>query len=611
MAGLRELGDIYKNGAEDLNEFLCIGNNEVVITEKLDAYRFSIEKRGGKLCFFKRNDSQPIDKIDRLLNDLYEKAISFFEEITPNIIRYIPENLRFGFSYFPNKKPLRTEYNKLPKNNLVLTDITQRDQHTQKIVKIYEDIIYLDRWANILEVGTTPIIFKGKIKEEQLFFIKEILDGSDKIDALFTEHITGVFGATYTKNNIIEGIVIKTPKGTAQLKDPSFKLFEQERQVKENRDFYDIIILELHNYFLKHGIPNHLSKIETDERYIECVSDIFNKFVSEGYIDPNSDAGFLQPNIVGSKGKLGIKFIQNQKTRELVQSNKLYEELFKVFLNTLRRGRKPHGLLNESTVYSLNKFIEDISNITNINILDEYSKNTDTTITSEDFNTYKNIKIETGDNSINEEVIENSNKNLLDILLPKPKTGNTNKKSPVNILVANFNPLNYSHLDIIKNGYKENNTKTIILNINTDKQPDNNFKWVISSEISSIIIEKIGEEYKKYILGSFTTHINSLETINLLLNKNNLIDKYYVNKLIIEEVQFEYYQSQVDYQVRNSNPIFSTKKYVLEKFTDPNEYKILKSLQNNTPNEFKKYVPDTVYNLWEYIYKDWFNWANK
>lgn len=609
MPGLKELKTIYENAPEKIESFL-VEDAEVIVSEKLDAYRFSFEKQKGKLIFYKRNDKEPIDKIDRVLNDLYEKAITYFNSLDKSIIKFIPENLRFGFAYFPNKKPLRIEYNKLPKNNLALTDITQRDKTTQKVVKVYENIAYLNRWANTLSVGEVPIIYKGKLKSEQITFIKEILNGSDKINAQFSEHIKAVFGKIYTNNSIIEGIVIKTPEGIAQLKDPSFELFELHQLPKENRDFYDLILLELHNYLEKKGLPQHLSKIDSDERYIECVSEIFNNFIVEANINKNSDPKYLEPNIIGSKGRLGKKFINNNKTRELIESNPFYEQLFKVFINTLRRKRKPYGLLNENTVYSLNKFIEDISVITNTNIIENYVKGY-----NENINEIEDIENEDVDSKDKKEQVDTDflQQNIVDILLPKPKKSelNTDNKNPLNIFISNFNPINNTHLEKIKECWNNNKSKTILVNLNIEKQIGESWNWYIDSNLSDKIVDAFANQNSKYIIGYLFLSTNLLSNISIYLNKHqNIFKDYFIDKLIIDDEQFEFYKIQNEW-IKTKIDINTEKNIKFDKFYDKNEYKILKTLQDNQANTFKEYVPNSVAQFWELIYRDWFNWANK
>ena len=109
MPGIQLLRDIYeKKGAAETRK-LITGN--ITVTEKLDAHRFSFQVNQDKsISFFKKNDNRPLTKVDRVISDLYERAIRHIDNVPSHIIKNIPEGMRFGFSYFPSDKPLRISY---------------------------------------------------------------------------------------------------------------------------------------------------------------------------------------------------------------------------------------------------------------------------------------------------------------------------------------------------------------------------------------------------------------------------------------------------------------------------------------------------------------------
>ena len=246
MPGIQLLRDIYeKKGAAETRK-LVEGN--ITVTEKLDAHRFSFQVNPDKtISFYKKNDNRPLTKVDRVISDLYERAISYIEDVPDHIIRNIPEGMRFGFSYFPSDKPLRLSYKFKPKNGLVLTDITSRNEKG-KVKKVHEDLTFLNRWAEVLNVSKPPILFKGILEMEQADMLMSIVTGNKKTNAFFTEHLESIFGKTYTKNRIIEAIVIKGKNGLTQLRDPSYKIFDKATSPQVSRDFYDLTLLQIKEY---------------------------------------------------------------------------------------------------------------------------------------------------------------------------------------------------------------------------------------------------------------------------------------------------------------------------------------------------------------------------
>jgi len=590
MSGLKQITELYKENNNNLPDFLST-DTDVIITEKLDAYRFSIEKKSdNKVYYYKKNDSRPIDKVDRLISDLYEKAILYFERDVAKIKKYLPEGIRFGFAYFPNNKPLRIDYKNTPKNNLVLTDITQRNKNNQKIVKVFEDISYINRWAGILNVSKMPIIYAGKLKEEQLEFINELCKGSEKIQANFAEHISGVFGKTYTENDIIEGIVVKTKDNTVKLQDPCFEVFEEySSNLKESRDFFDLVVLELEKYIRRTGIPKKRLDLSNDELYIECVSNIFNGFVNENLIDINSDPSFLTPNIIGNRGKIGLKFIKNPITKKLVTENKLYEELFKVFLNILRKKRKPYGLLTEEAVDNLNKYIDNISEYTNFDIVYEKVDTESDTNKSEFIN--KIFKTE----------FENKREDSEHIV-------------PVTVLLGKMNPLNNNHLDIIKEEFEKTNRKILV--VNTINQIHDTVETPLSYKIDSGIIKQIMSKFtsenKKYVIGYFTLDYLTIKRLYNLCYYNKQELRLYPEKFIIDNTEFDFWNMQINDEKTVFNNRLSIKQDIeIVNFKDKYNYTILKTIENNDLVEFKKMVPSSIVDFWEVIYNNWKEWSMK
>ena len=62
-----------------------------------------------------------------------------------------------------NKKPVATLYDRLPKNQLVLTDIKVIDSGGRS-KKVITDAKILQKWAKILNVEAPPVLFAGKLR---------------------------------------------------------------------------------------------------------------------------------------------------------------------------------------------------------------------------------------------------------------------------------------------------------------------------------------------------------------------------------------------------------------------------------------------------------------
>ena len=121
MSGISHLQDLYhKKGNEFINKLF---QSFVTVNEKMDGSAFTFERDSdtGKFKFYKRDQRNPITLVDRTLMKYYERPIQYIESLPPHIIQNIPRGWRFGLEYFANPQPVEIAYDRVPKNNLILS----------------------------------------------------------------------------------------------------------------------------------------------------------------------------------------------------------------------------------------------------------------------------------------------------------------------------------------------------------------------------------------------------------------------------------------------------------------------------------------------------------
>ena len=343
---------LQKNGSKYVDKFL---NDELIITEKLDTYRILFENVNGEIKFYKKDNSE-INLIERVLTNVWEDSI-----IELSIILHeanIPEGLRFGLAYTPVERPIRIPYTKLPK--YLITDITRRKNN-----KVIESFNYdeLQNWAEILQLGRPPVIFKGKLSEAQKKALLEYSSGNyDNIEDNLSELLTNRFNGTYSGESIIEGIIISDGEKLAQIISYEFELLNETYQkVESSRDFYDLTILSLNNFLERYPFPL-MEGQNPDEMYLEMVCDIFNHYCESSSVTEGMKPEYLTPPNFGYTGGLNLLLIKNKKTLELLENGgKVFESIFRVILSSLRKYKKEYGLLNESAVNKFNTYVYLIS----------------------------------------------------------------------------------------------------------------------------------------------------------------------------------------------------------------------------------------------------------
>lgn len=347
---------LEKKGSTYVNNLL---NEDVIITEKIDSFRLIFEKKNDKIIIYKK-DNSPINLIERTLSDIYEEALLEIPLITKDA--NIPEGYFFGLYYTPVERPLRIPYSKLPR--YILTDIIRKDNNNKVIESLDYELV--KKWAGVLCMGRPPILFEGKLNDEQ----KELLLSYDtkqyKGNILtFSEMIKKTFNASYSQEDIIEGIIIKSGDKITQILSYEFELLnEAYEKENESRDFYDIIITDIINFLNNYSFPI-LESNNADELYINIISDIFNKYCEQRKINEKLEPKYLTPPKFGYSGVLNKKLIKNVNTLKWISTAPIYEVLFKVFVSSFRKNKKPYGLLSESIINKFNGFVNLIQGYVN------------------------------------------------------------------------------------------------------------------------------------------------------------------------------------------------------------------------------------------------------
>ena len=398
MSGIKYLLDIYEKKGKGFIEKLF--NKTLTVTENLDGSSFSFEKdfTGDNISFYKKDQENPITKVDRILMKYYEKPIVYIDSLSTEIKEEIPRGWRFGMSYFPNKKPVKIEYDRLPKNYLILTHVTIRDEFGETVRNV-QDKEELDIWANKLGVDGPPIIFQGKLSRDQKISIMEFLstplvDLKNKFKTeSFTKYLVSILNPELDRtflgkdlNGDVESIIFRfeDEEGEesilAKIVDPIFYEINKERKVQKTSyfpsDIYSLCLIDIMNYILEEGVDGFSSEGEDpEERYISFVFNVFKRFIDkegEKYIG----ADFNKPEYLKSEGfQINKELINDMEVASIIEDDEVYTDILQMILNSFRKfKRKPHGFFTEGLIQQFNLLVEDIARYINAkkkNIIEE------------------------------------------------------------------------------------------------------------------------------------------------------------------------------------------------------------------------------------------------
>jgi hypothetical protein len=352
---------------------------------------FSFERSpfDGTIYFYKRDQDNPISKIDRVLMDYYEQPIAHIQRLPESVINEIPTGWRFGMEFFMNTNPVLISYQRMPKNNLVLTHITVRDQFGE-IERTIVSKDELEYWADLLEIEAPPIIFQGKLSDEQKVSINDFVNSPN--DSLKIEHGTDSFAKylitvlnpdldrSFLNNSLdepIEGVVFRfgTIDGmgeafTAKILDPIFHDMTKSNNLKKTSylpsDIYGISLLEVMNFILDKGIDTFSYQgEEPNDKYMSFICSVFNSFILENG-EKYLGLDLQEPEYLKQIGSVNLDLIPDQNTRETIANEESYKSLFKMMLSAFRKiKKKTGGFFTQGAVEQFNILVREITEYLN------------------------------------------------------------------------------------------------------------------------------------------------------------------------------------------------------------------------------------------------------
>ena len=470
------------------NDFMQLLENTCVVSEKIQASSFHVRKTNSGFEYYKSGSKDAMNKVDRTIVKYYENAIKYFKSISGDIAEQMPTDWKFGFDYMVDKKTVDIEYDKLPKNHLILTHIqVMSPSNPTEIKKVIRDPNILYKWADILNVQRPQVIFQGKLSDYQKEELVKLLEMSETqfkkefTDASFTRKIYNIFnkGLNSTGLNLdlekdIDSLILNFFDGKS-VKNFKLERFDKaERESRNPSDMYQISILDLVEYISQYDIPSiELKEDDTDIRYIELISILFNSYVEKHatkYIGASFDsADFAQ----GEEFALNTTFIKNEKTLSLVQKDVL-AELYKIALGSFRKKRtKETDIINAALMEQINEIVAKIEAL----VMGETNEGD-----VMNFNTYlKTQNLQTQVSPITEA-----------LTVKYAEQG----KKPVNMFVGRFQPFTLGHAKVIETISKQNGFPVVIILVKAKaKKKEDAFKRPYDEDLQIEMLNKLKSKY--------------------------------------------------------------------------------------------------------------------
>ena len=162
------------NELETENFLNSIFKSEITIFEDIQGSKIWVNWDGSKFQIKPKSiNSEPINLIDLAMQNYYNPAIDYFNSLDLRVKSLLNRKWWFCFEYFPDNQPANIEYDRVPKNKLILTTIFKNGKYDMNIEEI-------DEYSRLLNVDMIPVIFNGILTEKMKEAIKYFLNTSEE-----------------------------------------------------------------------------------------------------------------------------------------------------------------------------------------------------------------------------------------------------------------------------------------------------------------------------------------------------------------------------------------------------------------------------------------------
>lgn len=242
----------------------------------------------------------------------------------------------------------------------------------------------LDTWASRLGVDNPPILFSGKLSEEQKTAILDLVytPNAQLLSTFkaksFTSHILEILNTSISEGESIDEIVFRfyQTQGDdgdvvlAKVIDPVFAeiVRNSEPQKKVPNDYLYLIIFDLMNFIETYSVKELMNVTDKsksfEENYVALVDKIYVDFIDKFKYKYLGVTLQLPDFMNRTEFDINVDMIRSKKVNELIGVCDTFKEIYKVLLNFFRKKRnRPIGMFNSEAVLQFNRLIDKLKTI--------------------------------------------------------------------------------------------------------------------------------------------------------------------------------------------------------------------------------------------------------
>jgi len=363
---------IIKLNEQPQNLIELIKDKELLIYEDVQGAQIFVRWNGAKFVIKPKSlNATELNFVDLAIQKFYNCVFTYLHSLPEYVTNLLSTNWWFCFEYFPDNQPAHIEYNRLPKNNLILTCIVKGTKYKYNYNEISE-------YAKLFNVDPIPAIFKGKLNEKQLEIIDLFLHTSEEdLNYVFGENNFAYFFYKILNpklensflmndfNDNLEKIILKingSDEYSFEILNPLYQKMTLSNKT-EYLETYTLILLNFLEFLQIVDLKKYkLTKITKDELYIELICQLFNEYISNIKKELKTWNIMIPGFFTEDKFRINIELLKNDETIENIKSDSKIEYLFKIILGSYnKKKKKPIGIFNEKTVELFNSEVERIS----------------------------------------------------------------------------------------------------------------------------------------------------------------------------------------------------------------------------------------------------------
>jgi hypothetical protein len=388
-----------------------ISNKRLIVYEDIQGSRIYVNWTGEKFNIRPKSiKNEDLNFVDLAVQKYYNFAYLYFHTLPDYVTNLLSPSWWFCFEYFPDKQPAHITYNRLPKNNMILTCIVKGSRYFYNIDELFE-------YAKLFDVEPLPILFKGTLSPKQIEVISLFLSTSEQdLKFVFGETNFAQFfykilnpltrasflmkNGTYNEN--LEKIIMKIEGDTSytfEILNPLYQKIIKDNTT-EHLQIYTLILTNFLEFCQLKDINKYKpSNITKDKLYVDFISLLFNDYI-ENMKDDIIEWNFVIPSFFREdKFKINYNLLNNKTTLKNIKTHPKIEYVFKIILNSFnKKKKKVIGIFSEESLIAFNNLVDKIDKILDIllQVNKEYLSQQNNLLNFSDFFDTKNTVDTTG-----------------------------------------------------------------------------------------------------------------------------------------------------------------------------------------------------------------------